>query len=276
MPLYCWSLISGQAVAHRRHPPFPIISRRFLGQKSRTTDCRRHCYSPISPQKRHRGDNCLRNNQRGLASLPPTHDFASLPKNSVGVTHKDGESAIREISIDDARGRMIFSLSSPLQTDVWMWGYRKLPSSSLSLSFWGRSSLTCWLSSAQISSPHQKYLEGRWWMSGRHTVGRPRQTECNQACHIRHHQAVLRHCPPSISAVLGTERTGKEPEGPPPPPLLLSLSIKPQILTHLKSPSHRTHQLADIIVTVIVFIYRAVCGIFMTTSARENITLPSA
>ena len=34
-----------------------------------------------------------------------------------------------------------------------------------------------------------------------------RQTECNQACHIRHHQAVLRHCPPSISAVLGTERT---------------------------------------------------------------------
>ena len=113
-------------------------------------------------------------------------------------------------------------------------------------------------------------------MSGRHTVGRPRQTECNQACHIRHHQAVLRHCPPSISAVLGTERTGKEPEGPPPPPLLLSLSIKPQILTHLKSPSHRTHQLADIIVTVIVFIYRAVCGIFMTTSARENITLPSA
>ena len=42
----------------------------------------------------------------------------------------------------------------------------------------------------------------------------PRQTECNQACHIRHHQAVLRHCPPSISAVLGTERTPRPADTP--------------------------------------------------------------
>ena len=44
----------------------------------------------------------------------PTHNFASLVKNTVGVRHKHLESAIREISIDDARGRMIFSLPNPL------------------------------------------------------------------------------------------------------------------------------------------------------------------
>ena len=44
----------------------------------------------------------------------PTHNFPSLVKNTVGVRHKHLESAIREISIDDARGRMIFSLPNPL------------------------------------------------------------------------------------------------------------------------------------------------------------------
>ena len=46
-----------------------------------------------------------------------------------------------------------------------------------------------------------------WWIAWSGSWFWPRQGECNQACHIRHHQALLRHCPPSISAVLGTERT---------------------------------------------------------------------
>ena len=64
--------------------------------------------------------------QRFLLKKPPTlvfrtRGFASQPiifplllKNTVGVRHKHLESTIREISIDDARGRMIFSLPNPL------------------------------------------------------------------------------------------------------------------------------------------------------------------
>lgn len=133
MPLYCWSLISGQAVPP---PPPPAISDHF-SPIPRTKESNNRLPETLLLPDFSSKTTCLRkNHQRFGEFLPATHNFPSQPKNSVGVTHKDGESAIREISIDDARGRMIFSLSSPLETDVWMWGYRKLPSSSLSPSSW--------------------------------------------------------------------------------------------------------------------------------------------
>ena len=74
-----------------------------------------------------------------------------------------------------------------------------------------------------------------WWIAWSGSWFWPRQGECNQACHIRHHQALLRHCPPSISAVLGTERTGRSPKAQPPSHSGF------QLLTHIWPPWDLRH-----------------------------------